>query len=583
MIEIARSKSKNGVVLLGLAGALMGSTALILQTAKAAPLPNCSGLAVLLLKEMGISAATSAIQPASGGNVSYCLVNITVSELSGPKDGYLPGQSQMIKVAIGLPLSSADGGTGGTVGAWNERIQDLGGGGYVGELSPVTSATNTGFVGSNTDTGHTGSASAGGLPFGVIGDGTWALNVPPAADDTLNWGLIRDFAFNGIHQQAIWTKSITQMYYGRGPKFTYWNGCSTGGRQGHQQAQKYPDDFDGILAGAPAFNWDRFIPAEQWGQIVMNQELGGAINPVKLAAANNSAIAACDGLDGLADGIIQDPRACTFDATSLICTGSPGEPPTCLTASEADSVNKIWNGPPGPKPGERLWFGLERGAEVVATDLLDAPPPLGPFDVSTQWLQYWVNQNPAFNWKTITEASFGSQFKTSELKFHDVIGTDDPNLFAFRDHGAKMILYHGLADELIFPRGSYNYYNRVTERMGGLTEVQKFYRFFPYPGNGHCGGNTSMPNAPLINGTDLFNALVNWVEHGVAPDSIVAYNAPTLATATFVRPVCKYPDQLVYDGVGSISVASSFVCKHETTDPLMSAEQVLPDPGAHDH
>jgi hypothetical protein len=208
---------------------------------------------------------------------------------------------------------------------------------------------------------------------------------------------------------------------------------------------------------------------------------------------------------------------------------------------------------------------------------LDAPPPLGPFDVSTQWLQYWVNQNPAFNWKTITEASFASQFKTSELKFHDVIGTDDPNLFTFRSHGGKMIMYHGLADELIFPRGSYNYYNRVTERMGGLTEVQKFYRFFPYAGNGHCAGNTTMPNAPLINSTDLFNALVNWVEHGVAPDSIVASNNPNPALATVSRPICKYPDKLVYKGSGSTNIASNFSCKHETNDDLIGEDKTLPD------
>src|SRR5262249_43817000 len=159
-------------------------------------------------------------------------------------------------------LSAADGGTGGVQGGWNERIQDLGGGGYAGSVGSVTGATDAGFAGSSTDTGH--SAAQGG---------TFALN----PDGSLNFGLIRGFAFNGIHQQAIWTKRLVHMYYGKGPKFTYWNGCSTGGRQGHQQAQKYPNDFDGILAGAPAFNWDRFIPAEQWGEIAMNQEVGAPI------------------------------------------------------------------------------------------------------------------------------------------------------------------------------------------------------------------------------------------------------------------------------------------------------------------
>ena len=176
--------------LLGLVVALMCSCAFIPSRAAAAPLPSCSGLAAQLLAGEGVSAATSAVQPAAGTHQSYCLVKITVSELAGPKDGYLVGQKQMINVGIGLPLSPADGGTGGLVGAWNERIEDLGGGGYAGSVGPVTGATDVGYVGSSTDTGHP--ASAGG---------TFALN----PDNTLNWGLIRDFAFNGIHLQAVWT------------------------------------------------------------------------------------------------------------------------------------------------------------------------------------------------------------------------------------------------------------------------------------------------------------------------------------------------------------------------------------------
>jgi hypothetical protein len=503
-----------------------------------------------------VSAATSAVQLAAGGHLSYCLVNITVSELAGQKDGYLPGQKQMINIGIGLPLSPADGGTGGSVGAWNKRIQDLGGGGYAGSVGPVTPATDARYVGSSTDTGHP--ASAGG---------TFALN----PDNTLNLGLIRDFAFNGIHQQAVWTKKLTAMYYGEGPKFTYWNGCSTGGRQGHQQAQKYPNDFDGILAGAPAFNWDRFIPAEQWGEIVMNQEVGAPISVAKLQATTQVSIAACDALDGITDGVIQDPRACHFKASALTCTGNPA---TCLTSAEASAVNKIWDGPPGPKAGERLWFGLERGTTFLG---LDGP---SPFSISTQWLQYWVHQNPGFDWHTITEANFAQEFQQSELKFHDVIGTDDPDLSGFRDHGGKMIIYHGLADLLIMPRGSYNYYNRATKHAGGLSQVQKFYRFFPYPGNSHCGGNPDQPNAPLIDSSSsggLFQALVNWVEHDAAPDSIIAYNNANPTLATVSRPICKYPDKLVHKGAGSTNVASSFVCQHESQDELMAEEKTLPD------
>jgi feruloyl esterase len=282
------------------------------------PLPNCAGLAAQLLKNSDILAATSVVKPAASPHLSYCLVDITVSDLAGPKDGYQPGQKQMINIGIGLPLSTEDGGSGGVQGAWNGRIEDLGGGGYAGTVGSVTGATDLGYASSSTDTGHPASEQ-----------GFFALN----PDDTLNWGLINDFAFNGIHEQALWTNKLTQMYYGMAPKFTYWNGCSTGGRQGHEQAQKYTDDFDGILAGASAFNWDRFIVAEQWGEVVMNQEVCAPILQAKLDGVSQQVIAACDPLDGITDGIIQDPRACLADANAYVC-GEPGAAPlgsNCLT------------------------------------------------------------------------------------------------------------------------------------------------------------------------------------------------------------------------------------------------------------
>lgn len=187
-----RSEAGQRLTLVGFAVALMGSVAFIPSTAMATPLPNCAGLAAQLLKNSDIVSATSAVQPAASPHLSYCLVNITVSDLAGPKDGYLPGQKQMINIGIGLPLSSADGGSGGVQGAWNARIQDLGGGGYAGTVGSVTGATDDGYAGSSTDTGHPASEQ-----------GFFALN----PNDTLNWGLINDFAFNGIHEQAVWTKN----------------------------------------------------------------------------------------------------------------------------------------------------------------------------------------------------------------------------------------------------------------------------------------------------------------------------------------------------------------------------------------
>jgi hypothetical protein len=212
--------------LFGWAVALMASTALIPSSAHAA-LPSCSGLAALLLQNADIASATSAVVPAAGANLAYCNVQITVSDLAGPAFGYQAGQSQAIKVGIGLPLSAADGGSGGVQGAWNGRIEDLGGGGYAGSVGSTTTSTNAGYVGSSTDTGHSG------------GTGTFALN----NDDSLNFGLIRDFFYNGIHDQELWSKKLTLMYYGMAQKYAYWNGCSTGGGQGTNLAQRYPQSL----------------------------------------------------------------------------------------------------------------------------------------------------------------------------------------------------------------------------------------------------------------------------------------------------------------------------------------------------
>jgi len=544
------------LVLLGWTGALMASAAFIPSVAHAAP--KCTELQAQLLANSDITAATSVLTAAAGSNLAYCQVNITVSDLAGPENGYQAGQKQQIKIRIGLPPSTADGGSGGVQGAWNGRIEDLGGGGYAGAVGNVTGATNAGYVGSSTDTGHTG------------GSGSFALN----PDNTLNWGLINDFAFNGIHAQSVWSKKLVQMYYAMTQKYTYWNGCSTGGRQGHQHAETYPNEYDGILAGAPAFNWDRFIPSEQYGQIVMNQEVGAPIAPAKLTAVTNAAIAACDLLDGISDGVIQEPRACTYSAKASVC-GQPSAPaaPNCLTPAEASAVDKIWQGPPNPGGGQQRWFGLERGTPLNG---LDAPVS---FPIATDHLKYWVYQDPSFDWKTLTETTFNDAFYASMIKFHDVIGTDDPDLSAFRQHGGKMIMYHGGADVLIFPRGSYNYYNRATDKAGGLKNVVKFYRFFPYAGNNHCGGNVNQPNAPLINTGDLFKALVNWVENGVAPDSILAHNTNDPTTTTFSRPVCKYPDKLVQVGADP-HVAASFLCQSQPQDDFITAESALPDAGA---
>jgi Tannase and feruloyl esterase len=532
--------------LAALAAALLAT--LTLTPTLAAALPTCVELgtnpAYGLAGNPRITGLTATVVPLGPGvTVPYCRADFTFSGESGPSAGYRPGQSEQIRLRVGLPLSAADGGIGGVQGAWNGKNRDLGGGGYAGNVGGVTSSTNLGYVGTSTDTGHNSAVQAGG---------SFALN----PDNTLNSGQIRDFAEDGIRQQYLWGVQLAKTYYGSAPVRKYWVGCSTGGRQGHYQAQNFPTAYDGILAGAPAFNWDRFIPSELWPQIVMNQDLGAPIAPAKLTAVSNAAIAACDALDGVPnDGIIEDPRKCTYDARSFVCGISAS--PNCLTAAEADAVNKIWNGPvtsPGPDShdrGARAWYGLERGASLAG---LAGP---SPFSIAVDHFRYWIKQDPAFDWHTVTEASFFDDFLTSVEKFNEVIGTDD-DLRDFRKAGGKMITYHGLFDQLIMPRGTYNYYNRVKD---SLSDKQKYYRFFPYPNAGHCGG------AGLDEG-QLFSALVNWVEHGVEPEYLVAQ-----VSATRTRKICKYPDVQTYNGIGSIDDHNSFTCQVRKKDDKALLEQ----------
>jgi pimeloyl-ACP methyl ester carboxylesterase len=415
---------------------------------------------------------------------------------------------------------------------WNGSYRGEGGGGYAGAISyaGLAEGIRRGYVTASTDTGHP--ASAGG---------SFALN----PDGTLNMPLIADFAERSLHQMVLKAKALITAYYGSGPKHSYWNGCSTGGRQGLMAAQHFPEEYDGLVIGAPAINWDRFIPSELWPAIVMNKTVGAPISNAKLTLATKAAVAACDASDGVTDGVIGDPRKCTYDPRALVCKSSD-DPASCLTASEADAIRKIWNGPTAAS-GQRLWFGLERGTP------LGALAGGNPFPIATAHFQYWLHQDAAFDWHALSEADFEAEFRSSQKKFNAVIGTDDPKLDAFRKHGGKMIIWHGDADPLIFPRGTINYYERVLSANGGSKRVDDFVRLFMAPGVGHCGGGDG-PSP-----TGVFEAVVDWVEKGVAPKTIAASRTRPDGT-TLSRPLCPYPATARWTGKGSTDDAANFMC-----------------------
>jgi hypothetical protein len=470
--------------------------------------------------------ATSAI--VTSGSLTYCQVDIT----------YGTEPLQNINIRVGLPLNSLDGGTGGSVeGAWNGRTQGIGGGGCSGSTN-VTGPVSAGYVGSGNDTGHSG------------GDCTPGVN----PDGTYNYLFINDFIRNGIKEQVLFMKSVATTYYGMKPLYNYWNGCSTGGRQGYLLAQELGKGLDGILANAPAIYWTRFQTAQMWGQVVMNNLVGGPIDPAKLDQATASAVAACH---GVIDTVIDDPRTCTFSATENICfkPNAPADPSLCLTPAEADAIDLIWAGPHN-KYGEKIWFGLDRGSSMCTSIVL--PPPIGtiyfglncptPFSLGVTQLQ-WDTHDLAFDYKDMTIDDYAIVAQEGSRNIADLTDTFG-NLDTFRRSGGKMITYVGANDQLIMPGGVIYYYRQMASRydyrrdhgFGGgpfighgndidFTGVQKFYRLFRAPGAGHCG----------VSGTGPFDALVDWVENGHAPDKIDG-----TVGARNLR-MCPYPQTAIYD------------------------------------
>jgi hypothetical protein len=276
-------------------------------------------------------------------------------------------------------------------------------------------------------------------------------------------------------------------------------------------------------------------------------------NPVpacKLSAATAAAIASCDGIDGVEDGVIEDPNRCAYDPRALIGT-TAGECGT-FTAADADLIRRLWEGP-RRQDGEFMWYGLPRGADMNALwSAAGEPLQARAFGISLQWFTYFLAQDPEFDWTTLTRDGYERYWEQSLEQFGAVIGTDNPDLTAFRDAGGKAIVWHGWADPLISAHGTIDYYTRVQERMGGAEETSGFLRLFMAPGVNHCGGGAG-PSP-----TGQLEALVDWVENGRAPETLTARrNADAVART---RPLCRYPLVARYIGSGSTDDAANFQC-----------------------
>jgi len=433
-----------------------------------------------------------------------------------------PPADDKVIVWVALPLND-----------WNGRFRGTGGGGFIGgNARNLNDPVRQGYAVAATDTGHEG------------GDAAFALD----ADGRLNWQSIRDNAYLGIHDMTVVGKALVEKFYGRAPGRSYFVGHSTGGRQGLSEAQRYPEDYDGIVSAAPAINWHRFLLADLWPQALM-LEAAHLIPKEKLDAVTAAAIEACDGADGVVDGVIDDPFSVSYDPRKFVGTKVGGD---TFTEIDAELVRRFWEGPRG-YDGSFLWHGMALGTDLFSAAATRGSPLAGkPFGIALRYLRYYIMQDGEWDWSKLTPGKFELLWRQSVEQYGAVIGTDNPNLTAFRDRGGKILLLHGLADQQIPAHGTIDYYRRVQDRMGGAEATAQFARLFLAPGLDH--GYHGIAPAP----TGEVAAVIRWVEEGVAPDKLIAERRDKEGRLLRSRPLYPYRQFAKYQGTGSTDDAANF-------------------------
>ena len=409
---------------------------------------------------------------------------------------------------------------------WNGKYEAVGNGAFSGSIAypAMMTALAKGYATSSTDTGHTGNnaAFAPGHPEKVI-----------------------DFGWRAVHEMTIASKAIVAAYYDAGPKFSYWNGCSAGGRQAMKEAQRFPSDYDGIIAGAPGLDWTgRAAQAVRVAKALETNE-SARLSPSQSQLLHHAALQACDAQDGLKDGLIADPTRCVFDPAVLQCKAAATD--ACLPQAQIETARLIYSPATNPKTRREI-AGLAPGSELgwTQTGWTASARATG-----LDQFRFLVFNDPAWD---VQKFNVETDIARAEDTDGGTINALDPNLRPFIDRGGKLIQYHGWSDPQISPFNSTQYYTRVLDAIGGAVNVGNSYRLFMAPGMGHCAGGEG-PNA-----FDMVGALEQWVEHGNAPDRIPASHA-TNGVVDRTRPLCPYPQIAVYKGAGSIDEAASFECK----------------------
>ena len=483
---------------------------------------GCEALASLALPQAKVTsaqliAAGAFTAPEGGrGNAAFaqlpafCRVAATLT----------PSADSQIQMEIWLPAEN-----------WNGKFLAVGNGGWAGTISrdAIAAGLRRGYAAASNDTGHS-DASAG-------------------AQFALNQDKLVDLAYRAMHEMTVQSKSIVNAFYSRPPRLSYYQGCSTGGRQGMMEAQRYPDDFDAIIAGAPVYNMVHMNVSQTALQVHMLKNPERIVPQSKVTLLANAVVGACDANDGVKDNIINNPRACKFDPGTLACKAGDG--PDCLTPAQVETAKQFYL-PVKTKSGEVVYPGRSPGVESGYA----ARIPVVGKPVSPLWgdMPRFVGHRDA-NWDTM---SFDLDKDLAlTLKNASFVEASDPNLSKFKARGGKLLLWHGWADQLISADGSVDYYTRVQQEMGGAKNTSEFVRLFMAPGVGHCAGGAGP--AP----TGQLEALLAWVEDGKAPESLLATRRdPQGGTVARSRPVCAYPLVAKYKGNGSTDDAASFTCSN---------------------
>lgn len=432
---------------------------------------------------------------------------------------------------------------------WNGVLDVPGNGGLAGTIStgPMGAAVKNGYAAASTDTGHTSQE-----PRDWLED---------------NDRLI-DYSYRGLHLTVENAKAIIKAFYAHKAKASYFVGCSYGGKQALTEAQRFPADFDGIVAGDAANWWTHQMLSEVWdGAATSSPETN--LSAEKLQLVQDAALASCDAHDGAADGLIFDPQHCHFDPKKLLCNvGS--DPAKCLTPSQITAIEKIYTGPVNPRTGKKLYAGMYPGNEIGwgragGQMVINRDKSSGVS--SNDFFRYALFHNPDWQFRTL---DFDRDAQAVDEKLAGIMNATDANLEEFRKLGHKLIYYHGTADPLIPAQNGIDYYESVVKAQKGLEKTQQFYRVFLVPGLYHCSGGpgptgfgTSTPPSKVDAEHDILTATRHWVEDGVGPQKIIGThyvdNTPAKGIA-FERPLCMYPAIAKYKGSGDMKDAANFVC-----------------------